>query len=129
VQVFKDMVEFYPVAANVRIPVRPTFVLNVEGKVTPYFVICWAEIGLSDYQKRILSTLIQEAILSLDEFEGADAEIVCVPRFPFSRTERHVVRWKASHHVPLTPEEKRELFDRYGNALAQAEAIIIELLA
>lgn len=128
IQIFKDMDERYPVAANVDIPVRPTFVIRDDGKAVPYFVICWTEVGLSDYQKQILTTLIQEAILSQEDFEGSDAVIVCVPRHSFSKTERYVLEWKLSDHAPLDADQKRELFERYGNALKQAERMILENL-
>ena len=129
VQIFKDMVEWYPVAANVSVPVRPTFVLNDGKRVVPYFVICWASIGLADYQKHILTTLIEEAILSQEEFEGSDAVIVCVPRHSFSKTERYVVEWKLSDYSALTKEEKADLFARYGSALAEAEKMILDSIA
>ena len=128
IQIFKDMFENYPVAANVNVPVKPTFVLREGGKAVPYFVICWAEIGLLDYQKRILTTLIEEAILSQEDFEGSDAMIVCVPRYSFSKSERHVVQWKLSDHPALGEDEKRALFERYGRALEQAEKMILENL-
>lgn len=128
VQIFKDLAEYYAVAANVDVPVRPTFVINSNGKIIPYFVICWAEIGLSHYQRRILTTVIEDAILSLEEFEGSEAVIVCVPRHAFSKTERHVVEWKLSDYPPLSADEKAELFERYGNALAEAERMILENL-
>ncbi len=126
VQIFRHMEEYYPVAANVSVPVRPTFVLNDGQRVIPYFVICWTTIGLSDYQKRILTTLVTEAILSQEEFEGSDAVIVCVPRYAFSKTERYVVEWKLSDYSCLTDDEKIDLFERYGNALAEAERMILQ---
>jgi hypothetical protein len=128
IQIFKDMTEYYPVGANVDVPIRPTFVVNDDGKVVPYFVICWTVIGLTDYQKRIMSTLISEAIMSLEEFEESDAVIVCVPRHCFSKSERHVVEWNISDFALLTSEEKADLFERYGNALAEAERMIFENL-
>lgn len=129
IQIFKDLIEKYPVAANVDVPVRPTFVINDNGKVTPYFVICWAEIGLSAYQRRILTTVITDSILTLEEFEDSNAIIVCVPRYPFSKSERYVVQWNLAEYVPLTASEKAELFERYGNALAEAERMILEALS
>lgn len=128
VQVFKNLVEYYPVAQFVDVPVKPTFGINNNGKILPYFVICWVQVGLSEYQKRISTTLIRESILSLEEFEGSDAVIVCVPRHSFSKTERYVIEWKLSDYEPLTPEEKADLFERYGNALAEAERMILESL-
>lgn len=125
-QVFKDMVEYYPVAKYVSVPVRPTFVVNDKGILTPYFVIGWSKIGLSDYQRRIMSTVIADAILSLEEFQESDAVIICVPRFIFSKSERHVVEWKTSEYLVLDEDEKRELFERYGNALDDAEKMIFD---
>jgi hypothetical protein len=128
IQIFKNMCERYPVAANVSVPVRPTFVVRQNGKAVPYFVICWTEIGLKGYQKRILTTLIQEAILSQEDFEGSDAVIVCVPRHSFSKSERYVVEWKLSDHPALSADEKADLFRRYGQALQVAEKMILENL-
>ena len=128
VEVFRDMVEYYRVTQDVNVPVRPTFVVNDSGKVIPYFVICWAAIALTEYQKRILTTMIAEAILSLEEFEGSDAVILCIPRHRFSKTERYVHEWKVSDYEPLTEDEKTDLFDRYAKALNIAEGMIIETL-
>lgn len=128
VEVFKDIVEYFRAAANVNVPIRPTFVINDGERVIPYFVICWARIGLTDYQKRLLSTLITESILSLEEFEGSDAVILCVPRHDFSKTERYVIEWRTSMHRLLTGNEKVELFERYNGALLDAEEMIINNL-
>lgn len=126
IQVFRDMIEYYPVSAGVRVPVRPTFVVNEQGKLTPYFLICWARMDLTYYQKRILSTLIQEAVLSLEEFEGSDAVIVCTPVASYSKRERQIIKWSASSYPVLDHVEKKELFDRYAGALNDAEKMIIE---
>lgn len=128
IQVFRDMVEYYPVSAGVRVPVRPTFVVNEDGKLTPYFLICWSKINLTHYQKRILSTLIAEAVLSLEEFEGSDAMIVCTPLTPWSKKERQVVTWKASAFTSLDEDEKQALFDRYAGSMSDVEKMIIESL-
>lgn len=128
IEIFREMEERFPVAANVDVPVRPTFVLNEDGKIVPYFVICWARIGLDDYQKRILSTIISEAILSLEEFEDSDAVIIFVHRHKFSKTEREVVEWRLSAYPVLSEDEKEDLFDRYDSALADAERMILENL-
>ena len=128
IQVFRDMIEFYPVSAGVRVPVKPSFVINDNGRLVPYFLICWAKMDLSYYQRRVLSTLITEAILSLEEFEGSDAVIVCTPVAPYSKKERSVFSWKVSEVQPLDAEEKQALFDRYAGAMADAEKMLIESL-
>jgi hypothetical protein len=129
IQIFRDMVEFYKVSAGVRVPVKPAFVLNDDGKLTPYFLICWSRMDLTVYQRCILSTLITEAILSLEDFYGSDAVIICTPTTPFSKRERQVFTWKASDFPVLDLDEKQDLFDRYAAALDDAERMIIESLS
>lgn len=129
IEVFKDLVAHYHVAAGVKVPVKPTFVINQDGVLVPYFVICWVKMDLTIYQRRILSTMIYDAILTLEEFLGSDAVIVCTPRCAFSRSEREVVSWKVSDFPVLSDDEKQDLFDRYAGALEDAEEMIIELLS
>jgi|GEM_PF-1807272 len=128
-QVFRDMTEFFPVSAGVRVPVKPTFVLNEGGKLVPYFLICWTKMDLSPHQRSLLSTLISETILTLEEFEGSDAVIVCTPLAPHSKHERQVVAWRVGDFPPLDADEMQAVFDRYAMALDDAEKIIIESLA
>jgi hypothetical protein len=122
------MMEFYPVSAGVRVPVRPSFVLNENGRLVPYFLICWAKMDLTIYQRRILSTLISEAILTLEEFQRSDAVIVCTPVARFSKKERQVYQWSVSDFPVLEDDEKQSLFDRYAGAMADAERMLIESL-
>lgn len=127
-QVFRDMVEFYPVAAGVRVPVKPTFILNENGKLIPYFLICWAKMDLTIAQRTLLSTLITEAILTLEEFQGSDAVIICTPLAPFSKKERQVITWRVRDYPILDKDEKQTIFDRYAGALDDAEKMLIESL-
>ncbi|WP_397505169.1 hypothetical protein [Qipengyuania sp. R86523] len=128
IQVFRDMVEFYHVSAGVKVPVKPTFVLNEDGKLVPYFVIAWSRMDLSPYQIRILATIIHEAILTLEEFQGSDAVIVCTPVAPYCKKERTVFEWRVSKLETLSDDEKQELFDRYAGAMNDAEKMLIESL-
>lgn len=129
VEVFRNLIGFYKVSRGVEVPVKPTFIINNDGRLTPYFVICWAKIDLSRYQRRILTTIVKDTILSLEEFEGSDAVFLCIPKHEFSKTERCVREWKVSDYEALNDEEKRDLFDRYGKALDRAEEMIIDALS
>jgi hypothetical protein len=128
IQIFAHMIEFYHVSAGVKVPVRPTFVVNDNGKLVPYFLICWSKMDLSEYQLRVLSTIIHEAILTLEEFYGSDAIVICTPVAGHSKRERHVRYWKVSEHELLSDSERQDLFDRYAGALDDAERMIIESL-
>ncbi|TPE62893.1 hypothetical protein FJQ54_05080 [Sandaracinobacter neustonicus] len=128
VQVFDGTVEYYPVSANVSVPIRPSFVINDNGKLKIYFIICWARFSLDLYQRRIIATLITEALLSREEFQSAEVKILCIPRHKFSKSERDIFELSISSYELLSEKEKTQLFERYGAALTDAEKKILEAL-
>ena len=129
IQVFHNLSVPFPIGRGILVPVRPTFVFQHERMLVPVFVIGWAAVPFTEFQKRLLGTIIQQAILTLEGFEGSDAHIVCVPRIKGSRSERYVRNWKVSDLRALSDEELREQFDRFGNALDDAVPIVLNELA
>ena len=129
IEVFHNLFVPYPIGRGILVPVKPTFVFQHERKLIPVFVIGWASMPFDDFQKQLLGTIIRHAILTLEGFEGSDAHIVCVPRIKGSRSERYIRHWKVSDLSPLSDEELREQFDRFGNALDDAVPIVLEELA
>lgn len=129
VQVFHDLAVPFPIGRGVSVPVKPTFVFLDEGKLTPVFVIGWTSVPFTEFQKSLLGTVIQEALLTLEGFEASDALIVCVPRIRGSKSERYVRHWRVSEVPLLTPEQLRAQFDRFGNALDDAVPMVLEELA
>lgn len=129
IEVFRDMQEYFPVAAGVRVPVKPSFVLNENGRLVPYFLICWAQMEFTPEQKALLSTLIAETILTLEGFEESDAVVTCTPLAKYSKFERDVLIWKVSDFPALSEEERERVFSRYALALNDAEAMIIQSLS
>ena len=128
IQIFRDMIEFYHVSAGVKVPVKPTFVLNDNGYLVPYFIIAWSKMDLSHYQMRILATIITDAILTLEEFQGSDAVIVCTPVAKYCKKERFVREFRVSDFEILSEDERQDLFDRYAGAIDDAEVMLIESL-
>ncbi len=129
IQAFHNLSVPYPIGRGILVPVKPTFVFQHERKLIPVFVVGWASMPFDDFQKRLLGTIISQAILTLEGFEGSDAHIVCVPRIKGSRSERYVRPWKVSDYPLLSEEELREQFDRFGNALDDAVPIVLDELA
>lgn len=129
IQVFHNLSVPFPIGRGVSVPVKPTFVFLHEGRLTPVFVIGWASVPFTEFQKSLLSTVIHEALLTLEGFETSDALIVCVPRLKGSKSERYVRHWKVSDVPMLTGEQLREQFDRFGNALEDAVPIVLDELA
>lgn len=129
IEVFRDMEVIFRVAPGVNVPVRPAYVLNDSGVLIPYFLICWAKMDFTLEQKSLLSTLISETILSLEEFKGSDAVIICTPLACSSKFEREVLTWRVSAFPPLAEQERQRVFERYARALDDAEKMIIESLS
>lgn len=129
IQVFHDMSAFFPIGRGIMVPVKPTFVMLHDGKLEPVFVIGWASMPLSGYQKRLMATVIHEAILTQEGFEGSNATVIFTPRISSRDRERHVRAWKVSEQPLLTSEELLAQFDRFGNALDDAVPLILDELA
>jgi hypothetical protein len=129
IEVFHRLNVPFPIGRGILVPVKPTFVFQHGRSLTPVFVIGWASMPFSDYQKQLFATIIHRAILTLEGFEGSDAHIVCVPRIKGSRSERYVRPWKVSDVALLSDEDLRAQFDRFGNALDDAVPIVLEELA
>ena len=129
IQIFHDMVANFPIGRGMLVPVKPTFVVLDNGQLVPYFVIGWASFPFNDYQKSLLSSVIYRAILTLEDFAGSDAVVVCVPRISSGIPVRTVRSWRISESALLTDVQLREQFDRFGNALDDAVPVILEELA
>lgn len=129
IQAFDGMVERFPIGRKIVIPVRPTFVCVRDGKLVPVFIVGWSSVPLTDFQQRLLATMIHRSILTQEDFEGSDALILFVPRHKFSKSSREVrERWVSKSWL-LSDEELRRQFDCYGNALDDAVPVIMRELA
>ncbi|MEE4350914.1 MAG: hypothetical protein V2J26_11860 [Pacificimonas sp.] len=128
-RVFQNFKVMYPIGRGVFVPVVPTFTFNDAGKLTFVFVIPWAEVRFNRYQKRLLLTLIHEAILTQEDFLDADALVLFTPRHKLDKKTRFVKRLRMGDVQFLTREQLVEQFDRFGNALDDAVPIVLQELA
>lgn len=98
------------------VPIKPTFIGVHEGKLTPVFVVAWADFNLDGFQKFLFSTIVCDAILTQQDFLGSDAEIVAFPRIKHTKT-RDRRGWKASQYNLLSQDDLVAQFERYTRAL------------
>jgi hypothetical protein len=114
----------YQAGPNVRVPVSPTTILRSEGKLKPLVIVPWATSKLDTFQRRLLSTLYEDAIYTLTDFANSDGEVLFFPR------DKHGVRraesWSRDHLVPLTKNEIVEQVETFVAARDDAKPIIIE---
>lgn len=129
IQVFHNLNIPFPIGRGILVPVKPTFVFQRNRTLNPVFVIGWASMPFTPFQKQLFATIIHKAMMTLEGFEGGDAYIVCAPRIRGSGSERFVRSWKVSEVALLSDDELRDQFDRFGNALDDVVPIILDELA
>ncbi len=98
------------------IPLRPTFLIIDDAGLTPVFMIGWARLALVDYQKQLISTILENSYLSLQDYAGRHAEIFCFPRIKRTRY-RHAVSWLTHQIDQLEEVQIRQQFDCYSRAV------------
>lgn len=76
---YSDFATWFPIARELSIPVKPTLIAREDGQLKPIFVFGWKSIPLDRFQRRLLMTILEDAIFSLTDFEHSDAEIVFLP--------------------------------------------------
>lgn len=105
----------YPLARDVFVPVKPAFIIIEAGKLKPVFLLGWSKLDLTDYQIRLMLTIIHDAVLTRQEFMDCDAEVLCFPRV--APEVRKVQSFKVSECDLMKPREVSSQIEVYGSAL------------
>ena len=123
-RVFDEFAGQFLAGPDVSVPVRPTIILN-DGKVLkPLFIIGWATNSLSYYQRRLLSTLYEDAIYSLTDLRHSPGEVLFFPKNGYGI--RTVDQWNRRSFQLLSKEELRDQVHRFTCARQDARPIIAE---
>lgn len=107
---------------DVRVPVRPTAILREDGVLKPLFIIGWANNGLKYFQRRLLTTIYEDAIFSLTDFRQSPGEVLIFPRNGYGK--RVAECWDRSSYQQLTPSEMVQQVERFVTAREEARLII-----
>lgn len=107
------------------IPVKPTLVAREGGQLKPVFAFGWKSVPLTIYQRRLLMTILEDAIFSLTDFENSDAEIVFLPEVNGVRTPEI---WHRGDYDLLSQTELRNQLDVFLSAREAAYPIIADWL-
>jgi hypothetical protein len=125
-QVFDGLVGSFRVSRDVIVPVKPTFVILENDRPTPVFFIGWTTSPFTRIQKRLLTTAIDDAILSFGDFAGSHARIICAPRI--SKIHRIIRSWSTADYPRLDDMELAGQLGFYSQALVDAVPLIVEEL-
>lgn len=72
--------EWFRVSRDVAVPVSPLSVIIERGKLVPLFVCGWSELNLTNFQRRLLVTICEDAFLSLTDYQSSPAEFLFFPK-------------------------------------------------
>jgi len=103
------------------IPIYPTFVGILNDRLTPVFLISWAQLTFNEYQKALISSVIVDAVLSHQDFLDSEALILALPRIPNEKV-RYERLWSARDYASLDQEGLNQQFDTYSRAVARVLA-------
>lgn len=120
IRIFEDFCGYFRVARDILVPVKPTFIILENDRPTPVFFIGWTSMPFTDRQKRLLTTAIDDAVLSVGDFKGSSARILCAPRPKGSKSERIIRHWTTEDHPRFSPAELTEQLQFYSEALELA---------
>lgn len=105
-----------PTGKPLTIPIRPTFILLEDEALTPVFMIGWARLVLTDYQKQLIATILERSFLSQQDYIGRHAEILCLPRINKTR-HREPIWWRTNEIELLSNDQIADQFERYSRAV------------
>jgi len=116
----------YPIGPNpdggtLSIPVAPTFVCFMGEELVPVFLIPWATMVFSDFQKILMSSIINDALLTHQDFIGCDALVLAFPLIPDTR-QRYRMSWGVASYAQMDRERLNHQFLKYGRALTDVLA-------
>src|SRR5439155_19593877 len=103
IRVFDEFAGQFHTGPDVVVPVRPTVILNEGGVLRPLFLIPWAVNGLRYFQRRLLTSIYEDAIYSLTDLRSSPGEVLLFPRNGYG--ERTIERWERNSYEPLSKSE------------------------
>lgn len=107
-----------PAGGTLNIPIVPTFVAFVRGQLTPIFLIPWTKMALKDFQKFLMSSIINDALLTHQDFLDCDAAVLAFPRIE-ETLERYPAAWGVKSYATMDRERLNHQFMTYGRALKE----------
>jgi hypothetical protein len=118
-----------PGGGTLAIPITPTFVGLRNDALVPVFVIPWAKLSFNDFQKRLMSSILKDALLSHQEFIRSDCEIVAFPKIEnddVPEDVRYECSWGVRSYASMDREDLDRQFSIFGRALNKVIEDMVE---
>lgn len=124
---FDEYVAPYRLSREVQVPVKPLIVISEKGVLVPLFIVGWAAMPLTVFQRRLLMTVFEDAVFSLTDFQRSPGEFVSFPRSEQSNSgSRTPEIWRRGDYDLLSEQDMKDQTEIYLRALANAKVILSE---
>jgi hypothetical protein len=115
----------YNISRDVRIPVKPLIVISEAGVLKPIFAVGWATMPLTNFQRRLLMTVLEDAVFSLTDFQSSPGEFISFPRAKGTNSgNRYPEVWKRGDFTLFTESEMKDQTELYLRAVSAAKLIV-----
>ncbi len=104
--------------ASRAIPISPTFVTIEKGMLVPNYLLCWASVKFNWHQARLICSILNDGILSHQDYLGSDGRIIFLKRGKWEGT-RDVETWRIRDYATMSRHEIEAQFERYNRAVTQ----------
>ena len=102
----------FRVSREISVPIAPLSVIRERGKFVPLFACGWSSNPLSVLQRRLLMTIIDDAFLSLTDYQNSPAEILFFPKgFGDEKDKRVPELWTRGDYELLSRHELERCVD------------------
>lgn len=128
---FSDFESTFHIGRKLYVPAKPTLVALENGKLKPVFIFGWKTVPLNTFQRRLLMTILEDAIFSLTDFIESDAEIIFFPEVEVHSQGklRKPEIWNRGDYNLLSDSELMNQMELFLSAREQAYPIIKDWIA
>jgi hypothetical protein len=119
--------EYFRVSREVLIPVAPLTIIRENGLFVPIFVCGWTENPLTQTQRRLLSTIYEDAFLSLTDYQKSPAEVLFFPKGLVENVrKRQPEVWYRGDYETLPKSDLDRCVEIFVRAREMARAVLLD---
>lgn len=117
--------EYFRISRDLKVPVAPTSIVIEDEKLVPIFICGWSELSLDEFQRRVFMTVVEDAYLSLTDFQESPAKFLFFPNAMIDGIKkRQAIVWERGDYQLLRKKELDQIISNYLGARRIARQII-----
>lgn len=122
--------EQFAISRDIKVPIVPLSVIREGGKFVPIFICGWSNLDLTDFQRRLLVTIYEDAFLSLTDFLSSPAEFLFFPKVQMDEGKRRAAEvWSRGDYALLPDRDLNEAVEIFLLARDEVRLILMREMA